>query len=443
MEIRIIGGGLAGSEVALSLAEYDIDCTIFEMRPHVTTEVHKSCHFAELVCSNSLKSVSLDNASGLLKAEAAELGSELLKIAYECKVPAGKALAVDREEFSRRVTGQIERSARISVIRSEVEALEDDPAVINVVATGPLTSGRLYDHLRSRFGEALFFFDAISPIIMAESIGMNQAFVGDRYGKGDGDYINCPLNHNQYTEFVSALATAEIAHVEDFDRKMLFERCQPVEEIARQGTDALRFGPMKPVGLADPRTDKEPYAVVQLRKENVEGTLLSLVGFQTRLKWGEQRRVFSMIPALENAEFVRYGVMHRNTYLDSPKILDPFLREKNMCNTFFCGQITGLEGYAEAIASGRFVAMNVVSLLRVSKTSELPRETMLGSLIRHIASSGQSPLKPIYANFGVLPREELPRKGKKHIRELQVAHALEAMRHFVNGWRRSVYDIRS
>ncbi|KUK94054.1 MAG: Methylenetetrahydrofolate--tRNA-(uracil-5-)-methyltransferase TrmFO [Thermotogales bacterium 46_20] len=435
MEIRVIGGGLAGSEVALSLSEMGIKCSLFEMRPHVQTGVHTSDRFAELVCSNSLKSRSIENASGLLKEEATILGSRLLRIAEECKVPAGKALAVDRERFADSVTEQISCSPFVSVISKEVEELEYSSQIINIVATGPLTSSRLFNHLSEHLGEALYFFDAVSPMVTTESIDMSDAFTADRYGTGEGDYINCPLNEKEYEAFVDALMEAETLPLEGFDSRLLFERCQPVEEIARQGRDALRFGPMKPVGLVDPKTGKQPFAVVQLRKENLQETLMSPVGFQTRLRWKDQKRVFSKIPALKNAEFVRYGVMHRNTYIDSPKTLDPTLKSRSLQNTFFCGQITGLEGYPEAISSGRFVAMNVASLKLVSTRRELPRETMLGSLIDHITRSARSPLKPVYANFGLLPREGLPRQGKKLTRLLQTERALEQTRRFVVEWR--------
>jgi methylenetetrahydrofolate--tRNA-(uracil-5-)-methyltransferase len=438
MEIRVIGGGLAGSEVALSLSEMGIKCSLFEMRPLVQTGVHTSGRFAELVCSNSLKSGNIENASGLLKEEATILGSRLLRIAEECKVPAGKALAVDRETFADSVTEKIKRSPFVSVFCKEVEELEYSSHVMNIVATGPLTSSRLFKHLSQHLGEALYFFDAVSPIFSVESIDMTNAFSADRYGTGKGDYINCPLNEEEYEAFVDALVEADTLPLEGFDSRLLFERCQPVEEIARQGRDALRFGPMKPVGLTDPKTGKQPFAVVQLRKENLQETLLSPVGFQTRLRWKEQKRVFSMISALKNAEFVRYGVMHRNTYIDSPKTLDPILKSRSLQNTFFCGQITGLEGYPEAISSGRFVAMNAASLQLVSKRRELPRETMLGSLIDHITRSAQSPLKPVYANFGLLPREGLPRQGKKQTRLLQIGRALEQTRQFAAEWRNAI-----
>ncbi|OAA31923.1 tRNA (uracil-5-)-methyltransferase [Kosmotoga arenicorallina S304] len=430
MKINIIGGGLAGSEVALGLASKGYEVTLYEMRPKISTGVHKTGNFAELVCSNSLKSEDLSNASGVLKAEAAILGSKLLEIAKKHRVPAGKALAVDREKFSEEVTKLIEGNPNITVIHKEVTELElNSKDTIWVIATGPLSSSKFENWLSTIFGGDLFFFDAVAPIVTSESIDMNFAFEADRYGKGSGDYINCPLNQDEYLAFLKALTEAEVTPIENFSDKLLFERCQPVEEIARTGRDALRFGPMKPVGLTDPKTGKQPYAVVQLRKENLNGSLYNLVGFQTRLKWNEQRRVFRMIPALHSAEFVRYGVMHRNTYLNSPELLKPDLRAKAYDNLFFCGQITGLEGYVEAISSGRFVAMNIERLLKSGDTITLPAETMLGALIEHITISGNTPLNPMYANFGLLPGVKA--RGKREKKLMKAERAIETLKSFL------------
>ncbi|AKI96501.1 methylenetetrahydrofolate--tRNA-(uracil(54)-C(5))-methyltransferase (FADH(2)-oxidizing) TrmFO [Kosmotoga pacifica] len=430
MRINIVGGGLAGSEAALSLASRGFKVSLYEMRPQRTTEIHRTGDFAELVCSNSLKSEDLSNASGVLKAEATLLGSILIEIAKKYRVPAGKALAVDRIKFSAEITRLIKENPNINVIRQEVKSIElNDEDTIWIVATGPLSSPDFESWLLSVFDEDLFFFDAVAPIVAADSIDMTLAFEADRYGKGSGDYINCPLKREEYEVFHDALVNAERAPIENFSDRLLFERCQPVEEIARSGIDALRFGPMKPVGLIDPRTGEQPYAVVQLRKENVEGTLYNLVGFQTRLKWNEQRRVFRMIPALHSAEFVRYGVMHRNTYLNSPKLLNPDLRSREFSNLFFCGQITGLEGYVEAITSGRFVALNVEHFLKTGQTFVLPKATMLGALIDHITISGKVPLNPVYANFGLLP--SVRARGKREKKLLKAKRAIETMKSFL------------
>jgi methylenetetrahydrofolate--tRNA-(uracil-5-)-methyltransferase len=430
VKINIVGGGLAGSEAALSLAEKGIEVTLYEMRPKVKTDVHQTGYFAELVCSNSLKSVELTNASGLLKEEARMLGSILLEIAERHRVPAGKAFAVDRKTFSKEVTERIESSPYIHVVREEVKEIDlNDEGTLWIIATGPLSSPAFEKWLSGLFGEDLFFFDALSPIVAADSIDYRRCFVGDRYGKGSGDYLNCPLDKETYERFWNELVNAQVAPIENFSDKLLFDRCQPVEEIAKTGIDALRYGPMKPVGLIDPKTGSEPYAVVQLRKENKEGTLYNLVGFQTRLKWGEQKRVFRIIPALEHAEFVRYGVMHRNTYLNSPKILNRDLRSKGYPNLFFCGQITGLEGYVEAITSGRFVALNVMELVKTGSTFYLPEKTMLGALINHITVSGRVPLSPVYANYGLLP--PVKAKGKRERNLKKAERAIEELKKFL------------
>ena len=431
-EINIVGGGLAGSEVALSLAAKGLKVNLFEMRPEKTTEVHETGDLAELVCSNSLKSLEITNGAGLLKEEGRMLGSILLKLAEKHRVPAGKALAVDRKAFSTEVTILIEEDPNLTLVRKEITSLDLSEEKVWVIATGPLSSEGFEEYLVTLFGKHLFFFDAVSPVITADSIDMSKVFVADRYGKGDGDYINCPFTKESYGVFYEALKTAELAPMENFSDKMLFERCQPVEEIARTGIDALRFGPMKPVGLPDPATGKEYYAVLQLRKENKNGSLYSMVGFQTRLKWNEQKKVFRLIPGLERAEFVRYGVMHRNTFLNSPLLLGKDLRSKAFTNLFFCGQITGLEGYVEAIVSGNFVARNIIRSLEGKQASYLPDDTMIGALVNHVTVSGRIPLTPVYANFGLLP--EVEGKMKKKDRKLaKASRAIDSMGKFLCG----------
>jgi methylenetetrahydrofolate--tRNA-(uracil-5-)-methyltransferase len=418
-EVHVVGAGLAGSEVAWQLVKRGHKVIIHEMKKIKKSPVHKSDYFAELVCSNSLKSLDLKNAEGLLKEEMKLFGSIILDCAMENKVPAGKALAVDREKFSRCVTERLLASGLVEVIDEEVTKPGENG--IWVIATGPTTDGVLAEWVKEVSGGLFNFFDAVAPIISADSINMDICYVADRYGIGSGDYINCPMNKEQYDAFWEALVNAEVVEMKDFDRKLLFERCQPIEEIARSGKDAMRYGPLRPVGLPDPKTGKEPYAVVQLRKENVEGTMYNLVGFQTRLKWGEQLRVIRMIPGLENAEILRYGVMHRNSYIDSPRVLDRFLRLKRQPNIFFAGQITGVEGYVESAMTGLYVGLNVARLLEGKEIVEFPKKTMCGALIDYITTAEE--LKPMYANFGLLGA------GKK--REKAAERALSEMKSFV------------
>lgn len=418
-EVHVVGAGLAGSEVAWQLVKRGHKVIIHEMKKIKKSPVHKSDYFAELVCSNSLKSVDLKNAEGLLKEEMKLFGSIILDCAMENKVPAGKALAVDREKFSRCVTERLLASGLVEVINEEVTKPGENG--IWVIATGPTTDGVLAEWVKEVSGGLFNFFDAVAPIISADSINMDICYVADRYGIGSGDYINCPMNKEQYEAFWEALVNAEVVEMKDFDRKLLFERCQPIEEIARSGKDAMRYGPLRPVGLPDPKTGKEPYAVVQLRKENVEGTMYNLVGFQTRLKWGEQLRVIRMIPGLENAEILRYGVMHRNSYIDSPRVLDRFLRLKRQPNIFFAGQITGVEGYVESAMTGLYVGLNVARLLEGKEMVEFPKKTMCGALIDYITTAEE--LKPMYANFGLL--------GAGKNREKAAERALSEMKSFV------------
>jgi methylenetetrahydrofolate--tRNA-(uracil-5-)-methyltransferase len=418
-EVHVVGAGLAGSEVAWQLVKRGHKVIIHEMKKIKKSPVHKSDYFAELVCSNSLKSLDLKNAEGLLKKEMKLFGSIILDCAMENKVPAGKALAVDREKFSRCVTERLLASGLVEVINEEVTKPGENG--IWVIATGPTTDGVLAEWVKEVSGGLFNFFDAVAPIISADSINMDICYVADRYGIGSGDYINCPMNKEQYDAFWEALVNAEVVEMKDFDRKLLFERCQPIEEIARSGKDAMRYGPLRPVGLPDPKTGKEPYAVVQLRKENVEGTMYNLVGFQTRLKWGEQLRVIRMIPGLENAEILRYGVMHRNSYIDSPRVLDRFLRLKRQPNIFFAGQITGVEGYVESAMTGLYVGLNVARLLEGKEMVEFPKKTMCGALIDYITTAEE--LKPMYANFGLL--------GAGKNREKAAECALSEMKSFV------------
>lgn len=424
--IKIIGGGLAGTECALYLAEKGFDVTLYEMRPEKGTDVHETDRLAELVCSNSLKSDLLENASGMLKKELERLGSRLIRMARESSVEAGKALAVDRRKFSEKVTTAVEE--KVKVIRKHITDLNEfdlDNEIV-IVATGPLTSEELMQALKNALKtEELFFFDAVSPIIDAGTIDFSKAFLADRYEQIDeesgllkeGNYINCPMNREEYEAFREELIQAEAIENGNFEKKFLFERCQPIEEIAKSGLDAMRFGPMKPVGLINPATMQEAHAIVQLRKEDNEGTMYNIVGFQTRLKWGEQKRLVRMIPGLENADILRYGVMHKNTFINSPVLLDSFFESRTVRNLFFAGQITGVEGYVESIASGLYVAINVCRRISGEEMITLPSESMMGSLFRYCTTAER--LSPMYANFGILP--ELRQKVKKRFRRLKKA----------------------
>ncbi len=402
--ITVLGGGLAGCETAWAAANAGVEVTLVEMKPHRRTAAHKSNALAELVCSNSLKAARLESAAGLLKEEMARLGSLCVPIARACAVPAGGALAVDRDRFSAEVTRCIETHPHITVEHREVTALPEQG--LTVVATGPLTADSLAEDIARRFGKGLSFYDAAAPIVTADSVDMTAAFRASRYDReesGEGDYINCPLNKDEYEAFHEALIFAETAVLHEFDKPHVYEGCMPIEVLAGRGKDAIRYGPMKPVGLRDPRTGHRPWAVLQLRAENAQGTLYNLVGFQTNLKFGEQRRVFSLIPALHAAEFVRYGVMHRNTFLDSPRLLTQDMRCKIMPHLFFAGQMTGVEGYMESAASGLLAGKNAVRALRGQPPLLLPRETMMGALSAYISDPTVINFQPMGANFGVLP----------------------------------------
>lgn len=402
MYINVLGAGLAGCEAAWQIAERGIKVRLFEMKPKKKTPAHKSDDFCELICSNSLKAARVESAAGLLKEEMRRLGSLLMSCADSCTVPAGGALAVDREKFSAMVTAAIRSHSLIEVIEEEVTEIPED--AITVIATGPLTSDALAEKIIERCGGSLHFFDAAAPVITAESIDMENAFTASRYDKGGDDaYINCPMNKEEYEAFHATLVSAERAPRHDVDvmNPKVYEGCMPVEILAQRGLDTLRFGPMKPVGLRDPRTGHRPWAVLQLRTENSEKTMYNLVGFQTNLKFPEQKRVFGMIPALKNAEYVRYGVMHRNTFLNSPKVLTADYSMKDDPNLFFAGQMTGVEGYMESASSGLMAGINAVKQARGEETLILPVETMIGALADYIANAQTKDFQPMGANLGI------------------------------------------
>ena len=426
--ITVIGGGLAGCEAAWAAANEGVEVTLIEMKPHRFTPAHHSPLLAELVCSNSLKAARLESAAGLLKEEMARLGSVCVSTARGCAVPAGGALAVDRDDFSKQVTGKIRNHPLITVVEKEVTVLPEDG--VTVVATGPLTADALANDIAARFGDALSFYDAAAPIVTAESIDPAFSFRASRYGReesGQGDYINCPMNKEEYEAFHAALTTAELALLHGFDVPPVYEGCMPIEILARRGADSIRFGPMKPVGLRDPRTGHRPWAVLQLRAENAAGTLYNLVGCQTNLKFHEQKRVFSMVPALHNAEFMRYGVMHRNTFLNSPNILEPTFAVKTAPHLFFAGQITGVEGYMESASSGILAGKNAVRALRSQPPLILPQITMMGALAHHVCDKTVTDFQPMGANFGVLPPLETPIRDKKERYAALAARALEVL----------------
>ena len=426
--IAVIGGGLAGCEAAYQIAKRGIKVKLYEMKPIKYSPAHSNKDLAEIVCSNSLKSNLLTNACGLLKEELRRLDSLLIKCADETAVPAGQALAVDREKFSKLVTDKIKENSNIEIINQEVTKIPED--VITIIATGPLTSDELYKSISKLIGEEkLFFYDAAAPIIEKDSIDMNIAFWGDRYKeekqkeesieewkkrlkKEEKNYINLPMNKEEYENFVNELINAEIVELHEFEKREIFEGCMPIEIMAKRGIDTLRFGPLKPVGFDDPRTARRPYAVVQLRQDNTEGTMFNMVGFQTNLKFGEQKRVFKLIPGLENAEFTKYGVMHRNTYINSTKLLDETYNLKKSPNIYFAGQITGVEGYVESISSGLVAGINAAHKLKQKETVTFSKETVIGALAKYISTTNEK-FQPMNANFGILPELEEKIKDKK------------------------------
>lgn len=424
--VKIIGGGLAGCEAAWQLANAGIKSCIYEMKPHKFTPAHHYSGLAELVCSNSLKASRHDSAAGLLKEEMETLGSLIVPCAKANAVEAGGALAVDRERFSDMITEKIHSHPLIEVIDEEVETIPEGPVII---ATGPLTAGELAENIRRMCGDYLSFFDAAAPIVTFESLDMDKVFFASRYDRGDADYINCPMNKEEYLAFYNALITAESAPLKEFDKRdfKVYEGCMPVEVLARRGEDTMRYGPLKPVGLTDKRTGKRPYAVVQLRKENAQGTMYNLVGFQTNLKFGEQKRVFSMITGLENAEFVRYGVMHRNSFIDSPKLLEPTYALKSNHDIFFAGQITGVEGYIESAASGIMAGINMARHLRNEEPLVLPAETMIGALTAYISGGCSGEFQPMGCNMGILPDLPVRIKDKKAKYTAYADRAIEAL----------------
>lgn len=432
-KVTVVGAGLAGCEAAWQLARQGAAVELVEMKPQKFSPAHKSPGFAELVCSNSLKAARIESAAGLLKEEMRRLGSLLVPIAQRAAVPAGGALAVDREEFSRLVTEAIEANPLITLRREELLALPEGPAI---VATGPLTAPGLSQAIQALCGGALSFFDAAAPIVTKESIDMNKCFAASRYGRGEEDYINCPMNKAEYEAFAQALLQAERAPVHGFDSRgpKVYEGCMPIEVLASRGGDAIRFGPMKPVGLVDPRTGHRPWAVVQLRTENREKSLYNLVGFQTNLKFGEQRRVFTMIPGLERAEFARYGVMHRNTFLNSPQLLAGDFSLRDRPRLFFAGQITGVEGYMESASSGIMAGVNMARRLQGKKPLVLPETTMIGALSRYVSGYEGKDFQPMGANFGILPplgekirdkRERYAALARRSLKALDQAAALD------------------
>lgn len=410
--INVIGAGLAGSEAAWQIANRGIKVRLYEMKPYKKTPAHHSDTFGELVCSNSLKSDMLENASGLLKEELRRLGSLIMECADNTRVPAGGALAVDRQGFSQAVTNKILNHPNIEVFNEEVTALSND--VITIVATGPLTTNGLAEHISDIIGvDSLYFFDAAAPIVRLDSINMNIAFKASRYNKGDADYINCPMTKEQYLAFYEALINSETVPLKKFENIKLFEGCMPIEAMAKRGTDTIRFGPLKPVGLNDPKTGKEYYAVVQLRQDDKAATLYNIVGFQTNLRWGEQKRVFSMIPGLENAEFERYGVMHRNTFLNSPVLLDSVYRLKKQPMLFFAGQMTGVEGYIESTSSGLVAGINAARQFEEHKDLVFPGNTAIGALARYISNPASGDFQPMNINFGIIDPLKEKIKNKK------------------------------
>ena len=430
MEVKVIGAGLAGCEAAWQLANRDIDVRLYEMKPKKMTPAHHSPDFAELVCSNSLRGDRLENAVGLLKEELRRLDSLILSCAEANRVEAGGCLAVDRGGFSQMVTEKIRSHPRITVVEEEVTQVPEGPVII---ATGPLTSDALSQAIGEYFGETgyLHFFDAAAPLVTAESIDMELAWWQSRYDRGTPDYVNCAMNKEEYEAFWQALTTAQEAEVHGFEDKNVFEGCMPVEVMARRGIDTLRYGPLKPVGLTDPRTGKEPYAVVQLRQDNAMGSVFNLVGFQTHLKFGEQKRVFSMIPALKNAEYVRYGVMHQNTFLQSPKLLDRFYADRRNPLVAFAGQMTGVEGYVESTASGYLAAVAMAAKVQGRPQPEFPKTTAIGALGQYISDESVENFQPMNINFSIIaPLEQrIRKKAEKNLaisnRALDVIQALK------------------
>ncbi|MDA5108061.1 FADH(2)-oxidizing methylenetetrahydrofolate--tRNA-(uracil(54)-C(5))-methyltransferase TrmFO [Brevibacillus thermoruber] len=426
--VTVVGAGLAGSEAAWQIAQSGVRVKLYEMRPKTQTPAHHTDKFAELVCSNSLRANSLTNAVGVLKEEMRRFDSVIIGAADRCAVPAGGALAVDRHEFAQYVTDAVRNHPLVEVVNEEVTEI---PEGIVVIATGPLTSPALSEKLKALTGEEyLYFYDAAAPIIERDSIDMDKVFVASRYDKGEAAYLNCPMTEEEFNRFYEALITAEEVPLKEFEKEIYFEGCMPIEVMAKRGRQTMLFGPLKPVGLIDPRTGKQPFAVVQLRQDNSAATLYNIVGFQTHLKWPEQKRVFSLIPGLENCEIVRYGVMHRNTFINSPKLLRPTYQYKERDTLFFAGQMTGVEGYVESAASGLLAGLNAARLAKGEELLVLPPETVMGSMARYITTADPNNFQPMNANFGLVP--ELPKRirNKREKNEKLAERALDTIQNF-------------
>lgn len=426
--ITVVGAGLAGSEAAWQIAEAGVPVKLYEMRPKIQTPAHHTDKFAELVCSNSLRANTLTNAVGVLKEEMRRLGSVIISAADRCAVPAGGALAVDRHEFADYVTEAVRNHPLVEVVSEEITEIPDG---IVVIATGPLTSPALSTQLKELTGEEyLYFYDAAAPILEKESIDMNKVFVASRYDKGEAAYLNCPMTEEEFNRFYDELIAAEAVPLKEFEKEVFFEGCMPIEVMAKRGRQTMVFGPMKPVGLTDPRTGKKPYAVVQLRQDNGAATLYNIVGFQTHLKWPEQKRVFSLIPGLENCEIVRYGVMHRNTFINSPKLLKPTYQYKERETLFFAGQMTGVEGYVESAASGLLAGLNAARLAKGEELLVLPPETVIGSMARYITTADAKHFQPMNANFGLVPEWPERIRNKREKNEKLAERALDTIQNF-------------
>jgi len=427
--VNVVGAGLAGSEAAWQLAQKGIKVNLYEMRPVKQTPAHHTDKFAELVCSNSLRANTLTNAVGVLKEEMRMLDSVIIGAADACAVPAGGALAVDRHEFAAYVTDRVKQHPNVTVINEEITEIPEGPTVI---ATGPLTSPALSEQLKALTGEEyLYFYDAAAPIIEKDSIDMEKVYLKSRYDKGEAAYLNCPMTEEEFDRFYEALISAETVPLKEFEKEVFFEGCMPIEVMAQRGRKTMLFGPLKPVGLEDPKTGKRPFAVVQLRQDDAAGTLYNIVGFQTHLKWGPQKEVLQLIPGLENAEIVRYGVMHRNTFINSPKVLKATYQFQNRQDLFFAGQMTGVEGYVESAASGLIAGINAARLVSGEEPLEFPHETAMGSMARYITTTNSKNFQPMNANFGLFP--DLPEKirGKQERNEKHATRALETIQKFV------------
>lgn len=436
-EVKIIGAGLAGAEAAWQLAQRKIPVKLYEMRPKKMTDAHHSGYFGELVCSNSLRSNQLDNAAGLLKEELRQVGSLLISVADEVAVSAGGALAVDREAFAKKVTDLLIKEPLIEIRHEEMTKLDASDLII--IASGPLTSQKLFDEIKKLTGEdTLYFYDAAAPIVTTESIDMEHTFWQSRYDKGSGfDYLNCPLSREEYDFFYKELIHSKWVETKDFEKEIFFEGCMPIETMASRGKETLLYGPMKPVGLVNPKDQKIPYAVVQLRRDNLSGSLMNIVGFQTRMLWNEQRRVLGCIPALKNAEIVRYGVMHRNTFINAPRLLNEFNQLKSNKNIFFAGQITGVEGYIESIASGYLSALYMRKYIDNDNLMAVPSEVAMGSLMNYLVQSNPDSFQPMNINFGLMPKLEIKIKNKKERNLLYAKRALGMLKkyqeYYING----------